>query len=90
MTRTRSRPYLETFRDRPCEACGRADGTTVPAHLNIDCSGKHDGATASLCHECHAIADGRTNAPLAECRKIWLRVARNMMLDRFYLWSEGR
>jgi len=78
--------YLKKFRGRPCESCGTTDSdTVVPAHCNVDCSGKHDGAVAALCYSCHALADGRTDAPLAECRLVWVRVARNVLLARWEL-----
>ena len=80
-------PYLDTFRGRPCEAnCGREASTCVPAHLNMDCAGKDDALTASLCHECHAVADGRTSAPKSEADKIWKRVCQTLMRARYELW----
>jgi predicted anti-sigma-YlaC factor YlaD len=84
----RDEPYLATFRGRPCESCQSRDSdTVVPAHLNLDASGKHDGAVAALCYQCHAVADGRTDAPLDERRKIWMRVARNLMIARWERWN---
>ncbi len=80
-------PYLNTFRGRPCEACGTRDSdTVVPAHLNMDVRGKVDALTAALCYRCHAIADGRTEAPLDERRKIWMRVCQTLMRARYDNW----
>ncbi len=85
--RTSARNYLSSFKGRPCEAnCGREASTCVPAHLNMDCRGKDDALTASLCHECHAVADGRTSAPLDERRKVWMRVLTTLMRARYENW----
>ena len=36
----RDRAYLDSFRDRACDACGALDGTVVAAHIR---TGEHAG-----------------------------------------------
>jgi len=61
--------HRKSARDQPCIRCGIEDGTTVLAHYQGPMSnllGKglglkgNDLAAAYLCHNCHAIMDGRT------------------------------
>lgn len=55
--------WLSLCRDRACIACGRNDGTTVPAHANQQAFGKGMGIKAAdwscvpLCASCHSWLD---------------------------------
>lgn len=53
------RDYLDSYRDRPCDACGIQDGTTVPAHVRVGSGAgmsrkPHDWLVVALCFGCHA------------------------------------
>lgn len=61
----RSRPLLDSAKNKPCASCLQNDGTTVAAHNNSVALGKGTGIKtpdclhARLCHDCHALYDGR-------------------------------
>lgn len=81
--RTGERGYLKSFRDTACEACG-ATGTVVAAHFNMNRAGmKNPGVVAGLCHDCHAVADRRFNVSKVEAQRVWLRVLRKLLRERF-------
>ena len=86
-TRRKRNPYLDTYKDSACEACGVNDGTVVGAHFTFErfawAMKPADALTAGLCVRCHDLVDGRTNATLDERRKIWLRVLKNRLPDRY-------
>ncbi len=88
--RARSRKYLDSFRDRACEACGHTDGTTIPAHCSIGLLGgigikAPDWAVAALCGPCHFIAD---EGPILERLKLWVKVLQTLMRARYEIFRE--
>lgn len=90
MTAEEEKRYMRTFRDTPCECCGRNDGTTVAAHLNLNSGGtsyRAKGIVAGLCSSCHDIADGRVPGNRFE---IWARVGQKLMRDRAVEWTHAR
>lgn len=87
MSEKEERRYMKRFRDTPCECCGRNDGTTVGAHLNLNSGGtgyRAKGVVAGLCSSCHDIADGRVPGNRYE---IWTRVAQRLMRERAAAWQ---
>ena len=65
--------WLDLCRNRPCIACGRDDGTIVPAHANhlgkgvsLKCP---DFSVIPLCWTHHQYLDG--SAPREEKRAFW-------------------
>lgn len=88
--RTRDKKWLTHIaRDKPCEACGCNDGTTVPAHCNIGLLGgmglkAPDWAVAGLCFDCHARAD---NGPIVERLRLWVKVLQTLMRQRYEDWG---
>ena len=57
----RDREYLDDFKGKACQVCGRQDGTVVGAHVNYMNFGaqskNHDYYTAALCGPCHKSHD---------------------------------
>lgn len=78
--------WLDLCRDRACIACGKNDGTVVPAHSNQQAHGKGmaqkagDWTVIPLCRACHEYMD--VFAEREEERQFWLRnwVAHHMSL----------
>jgi hypothetical protein len=59
----RNKKILEFAKGKPCQNCGKQDGTVVAAHSNLMSDGKGTGKksddcfTAYLCAECHGLYD---------------------------------
>ena len=58
------RQYLDSFKGRACESCGRVDGTVVAAHISWDSHVSHsqkadDRRTVALCFACHQQQESR-------------------------------
>ena len=88
--RMEDRTYLDSFRGRPCEACGTEDGTIVAAHVSVGHEGGQnrkadDNLTVALCSRCHE-SQGANPGPWW-----WLQNFMKPMLRRRYqAWLAGR
>ncbi len=86
--------YRQSFAGSSCEACSLNNGSTVPAHFPFESFtyGKKvgDDQIVGLCFDCHNIADGRTNASMEERNKIWFRVLKKRLPDRYKAFKEQR
>lgn len=89
--------YRKTFAERPCEICGRYDGTTVPAHINMGHGRgqKSIGAIIAACGPCHALIDDAGKMPglsaeehQRERLRAFKRALNRLAVDRFERWRE--
>lgn len=78
--RIRDREYLDSFRDRACEACGIEDGTIVAAHVRAGHEGgtgykPSDDLTVALCFACHQRQESEPGPEwwFKNVFKVWLR-----------------
>ena len=89
----RNKKLLEIFRQSPCQACGREDGTVVAAHSNQLRDGKgrgikaDDHRTAALCYTCHMELDQGKSLSKAERVEVWEEAHRKTI---GWLFETGR
>ncbi|RJO72885.1 MAG: hypothetical protein C4523_02625 [Myxococcales bacterium] len=87
--RIRDRRYLDSFAGRECEACGRNDGTTIPAHVRAGHEGGQslkpdDSLVVALCFTCHADQEANPGP------EWWLeKIMKPMLRERYRKWAAG-
>lgn len=85
--RIRDRRYLDSFAGRPCEACGRNDGTTIPAHVRAGHEGgtglkPDDSLVVALCFTCHMDQEAHPGP------EWWFEhVFKRMLRVRYNIWE---
>lgn len=88
--RERDRKYLDSYRDRSCDACGAMDGTIVGAHIRTGHEAgigqkPDDALTLALCFRCHQAQEAEPG-PRWWCEHVLKRIARN----RYDRWKASR